>query len=932
MRKILFLLPLMFSMTLNAQVSFTNANSQFIDSDIHSGVGIAVADMNNDRLDDVVRLDDGRVITIDYQTLSGNFERSVFNTVSGQSQWTLAVGDLDNNGYKDIMCGGSYDDMKIYFANDDGTAYEELILPGATMFAQGSNFADINNDGFLDAFVCHDDAESRIWENMKDKSFNMADVMIDMATNPVSDNSGNYGSIWTDFDHDGDTDLYIAKCRQGVGSSSDPRRINALFVNDGQGNYTEMAEEYGLKIGEQSWTADFEDIDNDGDFDCFLTSHSGDAQLLENDGTGHFSDISANAGIGNLNFSIQAKLADMDNDGFVDLVTCGGENGFFKNNGDKTFTRQTDWLDNVQMLTFSLGDLNQDGFMDINAGYGSIYTNPTSVDDVVWMNDGNDNNWIAFNLEGTDSNRDAVGAIVKITGPWGVQIREIRSGESYGISNSHAVRFGIGTATEVAEVEIEWPSGNTQTINDLTSNQYVYVQEEGCVSGGVTLEASGALTFCTGESVTLSAPAGFDGYTWSNGMMGNEITVSETGGYQVEVANGDCNATSNIIQVVVNPDETPVIMEGTDAIICPGELFTLTSTEVNSGVYTWSNNQTGQSIQVNEPGTYSVSVEGLCADFNSEIFVLENYVVDLETENDTVMIGETAMLQSSGLDPQWFDAPTGGTLLGTGNEFITGPINATTDYFVQSQLELGAPEENVGIESNANLGGTYNNDFFAGLRMDITKPVKLLEFTVYANSAGIRTISFFNQSTNEFLGEFDVDLDMGENVVSSDFELEPGQDVTMYVYTDANLFSVTNQDDIDFPYVSDEGSVTITSGTQFQQYDFFFNLKFKAADGAICESERELVQAVLDTDVSTNNFVEAFSLELHPNPSSGMVYIQTEVENLDKMKVEIYDGIGSIVKSQMFDQSLDLNALSKGVYFINFTNDKGTVTRKVVLQ
>jgi len=932
MRKALLLIPLLYSFALQAQVTFTNANSQLINSDVHSGVGIAVADMNNDRLDDMVRLDQGNIITIDYQTIDGTFERATFNTVSNESQWTLAVGDLDNNGYKDIMCGGSYDDIKIYFANNDGSAYDELIMPGQSMFAQGSNFADINNDGFLDAFVCHDDAESRIWENMKDKTFNMADAMIDMATTPASDNSGNYGSIWTDFDHDGDTDLYIAKCRQGVGSSSDPRRINALFVNDGQGNYTEAAEDYGLKIGDQSWTADFEDIDNDGDFDCFLTSHSGDAQMLENDGSGHFTDISDLAGIGNLNFSIQAKMVDMDNDGFVDLIVSGGENAFFKNNGDKTFTRQTDWLDNVQMLTFALGDLNQDGFTDINAGYGSIYTNPSNTDDVLWMNDGNDNNWIAFNLEGTDSNRDAVGTIVKITGPWGVQIREVRSGESYGISNSHGVRFGLGDATEVTQVDIEWPSGNTQTILDLTSNQYVYVQEAGCVSGGVTIEPSGALTFCTGGSVTLTVPEGFDGYTWSNGMDGNEITVTETGGYQVVVANGDCNATSNIINVVVDPDETPTIMEGTEEIICPGSEFTLTSSEATSGNYIWSNDAVGQSIQVSTPGTYSVVVEGLCGDFTSEEFILENYLVEIETVNDTVMAGETALLQSTGLDPQWYDAPIGGTLVATGNDFTTGPINATTDYFVESMVELGAPEERVGLENNTDLGGAFTNEFFSGIRMDIISPVKLQEFTVYANSAGERTISFFDQGTNTFLGEFDVDLVMGENVVSADFDLEPGEDITMYIYNDADLFSVTDGDDLDFPYISDEGTVTITAGTNFQQYDFFFNLKFKGTEGTLCDSERELVQAVLATDVSTRDFVEAFSLEVHPNPTSGLLYVQTDLDNMDRMQIEIRDGLGAVIDSRMFDQSVDLSNLAKGVYFINFTNEKGTITRKVILQ
>jgi len=175
-------------------------------------------------------------------------------------------------------------------------------------------------------------------------------------------------------------------------------------------------------------------------------------------------------------------------------------------------------------------------------------------------------------------------------------------------------------------------------------------------------------------------------------------------------------------------------------------------------------------------------------------------------------------------------------------------------------------------------------------------------------------------------------MQAGENVISTDFDLEPGIDVTMYIYENAGLFSITNPNEINFPYVSDEGTVTITSSNNNEEYNFFFNLKFKSNDGTLCQSERKLVQAVLDTDVSTNNLVEAFSIELHPNPSSGILNIETSIENRNKMIIEIYDGIGKEVRHKVFNQTLDISDLPKGVYYINFTNDKGTVTRKVVLQ
>ena len=107
----------------------------------------------------------------------------------------------------------------------------------------------------------------------------------------------NYGTVFSDFDSDGDVDLYIAKCRQFVSDPQDPRRINQLWVNDGQGGWTEEAADRGLVFFEQSWTADFGDIDNDGDMDLAVTNHSTTLFLLENDGTGHYTDITAGSGM-----------------------------------------------------------------------------------------------------------------------------------------------------------------------------------------------------------------------------------------------------------------------------------------------------------------------------------------------------------------------------------------------------------------------------------------------------------------------------------------------------------------------------------------------------------------------------------------------------------------------------------------------------------
>jgi hypothetical protein len=170
---------------------------------------------------------------------------------------------------------------------------------------------------------------------MNDSTGNLVrnDTIIDFTTAIPSDNSGNYGSIWTDIDSDGDLDLYIAKCRQGVNDPSDPRRINALYLNDGNNKYTESADSFQLAIGAQSWTADFGDIDGDGDFDIFITNHDVPGQLLENIDNAYFDDITDDAGVVVTGIAMQGTFRDFDNDGRLDLIVSGSNNYLYRNIG-----------------------------------------------------------------------------------------------------------------------------------------------------------------------------------------------------------------------------------------------------------------------------------------------------------------------------------------------------------------------------------------------------------------------------------------------------------------------------------------------------------------------------------------------------------------------------------------------------------------------
>ena len=463
--------------------TFTDRTTLITGAPDYSGVCMGIADMNGDFRDDIIHLDSGRLLRVEYQT-TPNATFGVYNygAVSGVSEWSLCIADVDKNGYNDILVGGDYTGIKLLKANSSGTAYTSSLLPvgGGGIFLQGSNFIDINNDGWIDVFACHDDGDNQKFQNDGTGNFTLNNGLVNTTTIPISDNSGSYGSVWVDYDNDGDQDLYISKCKQGVAIPTDPRRVNMLLQNDGSNNFTEVAAAAGLQIGEQSWSSDFGDIDNDGDMDVFVVNHFADCQLLLNNGNGTFSDISATSGIPAsipAVFGIQAVFRDFDNDGFVDLLFSGKEHRLFHNNGNQTFTAlanpfTADWIE-----SYVIGDLNHDGFLDVYAGYADFFTSPSTIPDKLFMNDGNANHFFAVNLSGTSSNVNGIGARLELYGNWGIQVREVRAGESYGIMNSFTQHFGLGSETIIDSLIVRWPSGTVDKVISPSADQFYNLSE-----------------------------------------------------------------------------------------------------------------------------------------------------------------------------------------------------------------------------------------------------------------------------------------------------------------------------------------------------------------------------------------------------------------------------------------------------------------------
>jgi len=420
------------------------------------GVGgtyqLAVTDMNGDFLDDIVTVS-GSSVQIAYQLSGGGFTVTDIptSTTTYQPSWSMAIGDIDKNGFNDMIYG-SGSGVTFMRANATGTAYTETSGP-QYVFCQRTNFVDINNDGHLDAFSCHDVNPNVYYLN--DGSGNYTFYQGGLGDHPEG---GNYGSIWTDYDNDGDQDLFIAKCRGG----SSTAKIDELHRNDGGGNFTDVSVASGMADPQQSWSSAWNDYDNDGWMDALVGASSPDDgmhKLKRNNGDGTFSDVTAGSGWDtNMSLNIEHNSFDFDNDGFTDVM--GGGNKIMFNNGDMTFSPA-----DYSFTNGAVGDLDNNGFLDIRNG------------STIYYNDGNDNNWITINLQGIQSNYNGIGARVEIYGDWGKQIRDVRSGDGFRYMSTLNVHFGIGEATEIDSIFVKWPSGHIDNIINPTINEPITVVE-----------------------------------------------------------------------------------------------------------------------------------------------------------------------------------------------------------------------------------------------------------------------------------------------------------------------------------------------------------------------------------------------------------------------------------------------------------------------
>ena len=862
-----------------SQVSFLEMTGLNSGTERHSGLPVAVIDMNGDLLDDVVFLNQGTELIVAYQQWHGDFFTETFvHSMQPHPQWSMVVGDIDHNGWNDIIVAGSYDNIKVFYQTDGNFTLQEIRKP--LLFSQAMNLVDIDGDGWLDLFVCNDINYNLVMWNDEGQFQN--DTTGLFKNLPAEMAKGNYGSEWIDIENDGDLDLHISKCFAGADDPTDPRRLNLLYVNNGDGTFSEEAGIRGLANGSQSWTGHWFDSDNDGDMDLLVTNHDRSAQLFLNDGHGYFLDLTEDSGLNIGGPVIQSLSEDFNLDGREDIVVGGFPEFFYLNSGHNEFHQVKAPFGTYDITTMAIGDLDNDRKPDLYTAHLNLINIPTSRKDKVYLNR-NKGKVLQIHLQSNESASPGVGAVITAFSQEKKYTRAIRSGESYGVQNSHIVNLGLGQLERVDLLKVVWPDGTNQTLYDVETDQYVVFHKNGWVVEQKSLQLPSTVTLCPGDTVALVASIRADTFMW-NGKPGSQVLrVFEEGFHQLQLTMSD-GARITVPGVVVKTydfDERSILVLKGDTVNCTGDTVIL---EQETGRQTfWSNGVFSDQLVITNSGTYTGEVETTCADEileSVDIVFLNPSEVEV-IDNEGARPGEDAIIRTVD-STSWYRRLMDEDPVAVSQEIIIQNVQSDTFVYGAGIERHTFPVFRLG-KSDVNAKSPYHDDQLNGTMLfDVQQPSVLRSVRVKTDFPGVRRIILLND-VNGFVDSATVYCDTGWTLANLNFELLPegglhrlttDQEVNFYVHGTRSPQFMSCDQNIDYPYIVDGVVRLLIAQYGFGTYNYFYDWRVQPM-ARICEGSRTKIDVRLNPITSVENDTDE-TTRIWPNPSDGEVYVHTD--------------------------------------------------------
>jgi len=418
----------------------------------------------------------------------------------------IVFADFDNNGYLDIFAANNLEALsqqrgEVLHPNEFFLGFDEGFVEQAVRanlagnkfnYSCGITTADVNGDGLLDIYVSEGgyrkgpECANSLYVNNGDGTYR--DIAVQAG---VAHEGNGYCCAFSDYDNDGDPDLYVGN----INDTPDPV-TGALFRNNGDGTFTDVTEQLGMQTRGTNISCFWGDVDNDGDQDLFLANSAGPGYaeakwganiLWRNNGDGTFTDVSKQSGVDIVTNSRGSAMGDIDNDGDLDIiVTNSWEDALvLVNDGGGKFTESHkktggSWFYGHGL---ALGDLDNDGDLDL---VGGNWRRPSASNPGKWFvfrNKTDNGNFIKVNVKGVKSNRSAVMSKVWVydAGKAGDRsalrgFREVIAGSGTFPGNPLVQHFGVPSPGKY-DIVVKFPSGIERTLKNVAAGQVYDVYE-----------------------------------------------------------------------------------------------------------------------------------------------------------------------------------------------------------------------------------------------------------------------------------------------------------------------------------------------------------------------------------------------------------------------------------------------------------------------